>query len=355
MENNKKSAARPAASVIVLAFGPEPWLESCLRSALSTTEIEVEVLVVDNGTEADLVGLAAVDPRVRVVGTGDNLGFAGGVNYAVAQSRGDVVVLLNSDAELEPGALVTLVKEASQPGAGIVGALVLLSDSPGTVNSWGNPLHVLGLSWAGGYGASADQAPQAANVASASGACLALSRGLWDQLQGFSPLYFAYFEDMDLSWRCHQLGLPVTVRANIRVVHHYEFSRSPIKVYLLERNRLLFLLTNHQGVTLFSIAAPLLALELSLFAIALVQGWAAEKARGWVWLWHNRRAIRARRRWIQRSRRLPDASLLGLISDTFDTEQLSIPRWTAPLQAILRGYWRVASLPIAATGKEGHR
>ena len=47
------------------------------------------------------------------------------------------------------------------------------------------------------------------------------------------------------------------------------------------------------------------------------------------------------RRRVQAARAVDDAALLGLLTDTFDTEQLQIPAWTAPLQSVLRAYWRV--------------
>jgi GT2 family glycosyltransferase len=340
-----------AASVVVLAFGDEPWLASAVGSALRSDICDLEVVVVDNGTTAGLTRLAESDARVRVVGDGTNLGFAGGVNLGVAHSRGSVIVLLNSDAELLGDSLATLVERAQLPGAGIVGALIALADEPDRINSRGNPLHVLGLSWAGGFGEPVSSAPQAAEVASASGACLALRRELWDALGGFSELYFAYYEDMDLCWRCHQRGLPVSVLADAKVVHHYEFSRNPTKMYLLERNRLLFLLTCYERRTLVAIALPLVGMEVALAAAAAASGWGSEKVRGWRWLLRNRGKVMQLRRGVQARRLVPDSDLYDLLTDTFDTTQLSIPSWTSPLQRAVRGYWAAARRVLATTGR----
>lgn len=335
------------ASIVVLAFGEEPWLLDSIESVLRSGIDDLEVVVVDNGTAADLTTLTQLDPRVRIVGDGANLGFAGGVNLGVARSDGEVVVLLNSDAELLNGALPGLIAAAAEPHAGIVGALVLLGDDPDRVNSWGNPLHILGLSWAGGFGQPAAAAPASAEVASASGACMAFSRELWDRLGGFSDAYFAYFEDMDLCWRCHQLGLPVTVKADLRVAHHYEFGRSPLKMYLLERNRLLFLLTVHESRTLAAIALPVFAMELALLAAAAGQGWAAEKRKGWAWLWRERAQVRAIRHRVQSVRVVDDGELLRYLTDSFEPGQVPLPAWASPLQAVLRGYWALVRPLIA--------
>jgi GT2 family glycosyltransferase len=330
-----------SATVVILAFGDEPWLDKAVESVLRSDIDDLEVVVVDNGTKADLAGLAGQDQRIRVVGSGTNRGFTGGVNLGVAEASGEVVVLLNSDAEIIDDSLTLLVDEAAKSDAGIVGALVLLADDQTRVNSWGNPLHVLGLSWAGGFGKEAAMAPPSAAVPSASGACLAMRRDLWEHLGGLSDLYFAYFEDMDLCWRCHQQGLPVRVLSEVRVAHHYEFSRNPQKLYLLERNRLLFMLTVHELRTLVALMIPMVGLELALLVVAAAQGWRSEKVRGWAWLWRERKNVRALRRRVQASRKVRDADLLEMLTDTFDTTQLPIPAWASPLQGGLRLYWKL--------------
>ncbi|HQZ84383.1 MAG TPA: glycosyltransferase family 2 protein [Actinomycetota bacterium] len=337
-------------SVITVAYGGEPWLEQCVASVLASGVDDLEIVLVDNGTDVDLRSLASQDQRIRIVGHGENLGFAGGVNLGVARSSGETVVLLNSDALLTDGALPTLVAAATEPGAGIVGALIVLAEDPGLVNSAGNPLHILGLSWAGGYGRATTTIAPRTSVASASGAGLALRRSLWDRLGGFHEAYFAYYEDMDLSWRCHLQGLPVTVLADAKVAHHYEFSRNALKMYLLERNRLLFLLTTFQRRTLAVIAPPLLGMEVALLAAAASQGWGREKLRGWAWLIREHRQVRALRRRVQAERLVDDAALLGLLTDTFDTDQLTIPAWTAPLQSLLRLYWQLFRGLLGAGG-----
>lgn len=343
----------PNISVVMLAFGDEPWIGQATASALRSGGDHVEVIIVDNGTSADLAALAAIDPRVRIAGQGNNLGFAAGVNLGVAHSTGDVVVLLNSDAVFIDDALPRLAELAVQPQAGIVGALIVMGDEPTEVNSRGNPLHILGLSWAGGIGTPAAAVPLESEVASASGACLALTRALWDELGGFDPLYFAYFEDLDLCWRCHQRGLPVRVRGDLAVAHHYEFSRNPGKMYLLERNRLLFLFTTFEARTLIALGLPLIAMEAALLVVAVAQGWGRQKVSGWGWLLRHTGEVGRLRQQVQAARRVSDVELFPLMTDRFDTTQVPIPSWASPLQTLLAGYWDVVRRLL--TPKENRR
>ncbi len=328
-------------SVLMLAFGVEEHLGEAVAAVLASEDVELELVLVDNGA-ADAVARLPHDPRMRVDVPGRNLGFTGGVNRAATLATGDVLVLVNSDAVVAPDAIALLVARVADPGIGLAGGLVVLGDEPATINSAGNPLHVLGLSWAGAMGRPATDAAGLREVASVSGAALAVRREVWTALGGFPTPYFAYLEDLELAWRCWQRGLRVELVPEAVVRHHYEFSRSPMKMYLLERNRLLVLLTCHQARTLALLAVPLLGFEAAIAVVAVLQGWGEQKARGWRWVVHHRRWVRDRRREVQAARTVPDRALVRLITDRFDPAQTPLPRAAAPLEWILRVYWSAA-------------
>ncbi|WP_125774452.1 glycosyltransferase family 2 protein [Antribacter gilvus] len=338
----------PDVTVVLLAYGPEPYLHDAVSAVLASAGTDVELVVVDNGCTTDAVHTLASDPRLRILTPGTNLGFTGGVNLGATEARGRLLALVNSDAIVEPTTLATLVRHLdSNPDVAIAGATVVLGDDPETVNSAGNPLHVLGLSWAGWMGTPASAVPPVRDVASASGACLVLSLAEWRALGGFPEEYFAYMEDMELSWRCWQRGRRVQVLGAARVTHHYEFSRSPLKMYLVERNRWLLLLTCHERRTLALLALPLVAFELAIALVALLQGWGRQKAAGWAWILRNHRWVRARRALVQSCRTRSDAELAELLTDRFDPAQTPLPPAARPLEGILRTYWRLASRLLA--------
>ncbi|MGO1315649.1 MAG: glycosyltransferase family 2 protein [Cellulomonadaceae bacterium] len=329
-------------SVLMLAYGAEEFLSQAVRAVLDSSGVTLELILVDNG--ADPAALSAVpdDARVTVLTPGENLGFTGGVNLAAAHAHHDHLALVNSDALVEPTALRRLLQHLEDPAVGIAGATILLADAPDTINSAGNPLHVLGLSWAGDMGQPASSLNDVRQVASASGACLAIRRELWAELGGFPSAFFAYVEDMELSWRCWQRGLRVEVLPDAKALHHYEFSRSPLKMYLVERNRLLFLLTVHELRTLALLAPPLLGFEVAIAAVAAAQGWGRQKLQGWRWILGHTAWVRRRRALVQSTRTVPDADLLSLITDRFDPAQTPLPPAGAPLELALQWYWRLA-------------
>jgi GT2 family glycosyltransferase len=329
-------------SAIMLAFGAEPYLHEAVAAVLASEGVDVELLLVDNGCTTDAVATLPADPRLRVVTPERNLGFTGGVDLGAAEATAPVLVLVNSDAVVDAGALLALARALDDPATGLVSGLVTLGDDPSTVNSVGNPLHVLGLSWAGHMGEPAATHPTPTDIPSTTGALMGARASTWAELGGFPDEYFAYLEDLELSWRTWQRGLRVRYVPSARAVHHYEFSRTPLKMYLVERNRLLFLATCHSGRMLTLLAVPLLAFEAAITAVAFAQGWGRQKVAGWRWVLSHLGWVRARRRAVQTDRVVPDRELAHLLSTRFDPAQFPLPPGGGLLQVVLAAWWSVA-------------
>jgi GT2 family glycosyltransferase len=321
-------------TAVVLAYGDEPWLEACIDALLASTGLgRLEIVLVDNGCTDGSVdrvrgreGVALLDPPA-------NLGFSGGCNLGAARATGEVIAFINSDAVVAPDALHHLAAAAMEPGVGIATGSIRLGHAPDRLNSGGNEIHLLGMGWAGAFGEPADEHRQRRMVASASGAGMAMARDRWEQLGGFCERYFAYHEDADLSLRCWQRGLSVVFVPEAVVVHHYEFSRNPDKLYLLERNRAVFLLTLYEGRTLLLLAPLLLLFEAAITVMAVSGGWGGRKVEGWVWLLRNRRWLARTRQQFQAARTVGDADLAHLFSIRLRPGHFALPRWLRPADA----------------------
>jgi GT2 family glycosyltransferase len=307
----------PSVSAVVLAFGPEPHLIRCVRALLSSVEAGVSVLVVDNGCTTGAVRRLSRMVGVEVLAPGRNTGFAGGCNLAAQHSQAEFLVFVNSDAVVEPGAVASLVSVLWDRRVGIASGSLRLIERPQVINSAGNPVHFLGLSWAGGLGEPATAHSTQRPVASATGALMALRRETWEALEGFFEPLFAYCEDTELSLRCWQRGWSVEFAPTAVALHAYEFHRNPMKMYLLERNRLLVVLTLYSRRTLCLVALPLVCLEVAILAVSVKQGWWRQKIKGWWWIAVHAPTVRSRRTKVQRARSQPDRTLVTLLSGSF--------------------------------------
>ena len=335
------STGRPTrVSAVVLAWGDEPVLEEAVHAALTSEGVAVDVVLVDNGCTSDAVSRLATVPGVTVLDPGENLGFAGGCNRGAAAATGDVLAFVNGDAVVRPDALAALAAATRDDTVGLATASLRLHGDEAVLNSAGNPVHYLGLSWAGGLGRPATEYAVPADVASASGAATVCRADRFRALGGFCEPMFAYCEDAELSLRCWQRGWRVVYVPDAVVTHRYEFARNPRKMYLVERNRLFLVLTLWSGRLLALVALPLLALELAVLALALRDGWARQKVAGWWWLLRHAALLRRRRREVQAARTVPDAVLARLLAG--DVEP-GVPELAAPavLRRLSRVYWSV--------------
>lgn len=326
-------------SAVIVAYGAEPWLERSVRAALRSEGVDVEVVLVDNGCTDGAVDVLGVLPGVTTVRPESNLGFAGGCHAGVEASRGEVVAFVNPDAVVAPDALARLAAVVGDPGVAIATAGVRLADRPEAMNSAGNDVHFLGVSWSGGFGEPAAEHALRRQVLAASGAGMAMRRAVWDALGGMEAELFAYYEDADLSLRCWQQGLSVVYVPDAVVVHRYEFSRNPRKLFLAERNRLCLVLTLYESRTLWLLAPALVGLEAAVVALAVRQGWWRQKLAGWAWLLRRRRWLRERRRAVQAARRVGDRDLAGRFATSLSPGNFALPTWSGPLDRLLARYW----------------
>jgi GT2 family glycosyltransferase len=328
-------------SAVVLAWQAEPWLRRGVEALLASEKADVDVILVDNGCTTDDVEVLEHLEGVTVVRPGTNLGFAGGCNAGAAVATGDYLALVNGDAIVEPTTIARLAEEASRPGVGVVGASIRLASDPHLINSAGNPVHILGLSWAGRLNEPEDRT-QPEEVTVASGACLLMPLPEWQRLGGFDDEYFAYHEDTELSMRVWQTGGRVVYVPDAIAVHRYEFSRNATKYYLIERNRLMFLGTLWGWRALLVLSPALAGLELATLLLSAKQGWLGGKLRSYGWLLKHAGHIWRRRRLLRRERTVPDKVWMGRLTDQLDATAIELPAVVGPLNAVTKAYWRIA-------------
>lgn len=345
-----KTESTARRSVIVLGYGAEPVLEEALSALSADAGAEDEIILVDNGIANRTTRERSWPSAVRVIGQGTNRGFAGGCIDGAESARGELLIFVNSDAIVWPGALDALTRATRLPDVGIACGCLRLAARPELVNSAGNPLHFSGISWAGGCGESAAHYAAAREVAVGTGGLLAIRREVWDALGGFDALYFAYHEDTDLSLRAWLRGWRVLFTPEAVAEHHYDFGRSPVKMYLVERNRLITVLTVYPKRLLGAVAPALVAIELLLLLQAALQGWAGQKLRSWWWLLRHAAVLRDRRARVQSQPHVPDADLAHLMVSRIEPPMVRTPPGMGLVNRALDAYWRIAVRRLTGGG-----
>jgi GT2 family glycosyltransferase len=299
------------------------------------------VVVVDNGGGGPEIDAAASRAGVTVISPGVNLGFAAGCNLGARHTRGDALVFLNPDTFVAPGAVAELVRPLEDESIGIVSARLRLFDRPELLNSAGNEVHVTGIAWAGLYGERADRVAELSDVAFPTGAAMAIRRRLFEEVGGFSEELFMYQEDLVLGWRVRLRGLRVVVTPAADVYHEYEFGRNPGKQYLLERNRLVFVLSSYSPRMLLLLAPVLVSTEVAMLVLAAREGWAGDKVAGWVWLIRHARWLLSHRRETQALRRVRDRELARYLSPVVAPGMIPVPSPVRAINPLVASYWEL--------------
>jgi len=225
-------------SVVIVSYQVRDLLRACIASVESQSGIETETFVVDNASRdgsADMVEREF--PRVRLIANAENRGFARANNQALVLADGDVLLLLNPDTELPPGALAALAGVfARQPRAGAVGLALRNADGspqrachafPGLLNMLleATALHRVALRFGIGTPYQAPIPPGGEGTVDwVGGACMAISREAWAAVGGLDEESFMYGEEMDWSWRARRLGFPTVFSSTAVVLHHGEAS-----------------------------------------------------------------------------------------------------------------------------------
>ena len=130
------SRSTPAVTVSLVTWNGLEWLPCCLDSVAAQTLEDYELLILDNGsTDGSVEWLrerAAADERIRLVESDVNLGYAPGHNRNIEAARGEAVLLLNQDVELDEGFLEAAVAALGErPDVAAVQGLVWRLDGSG--------------------------------------------------------------------------------------------------------------------------------------------------------------------------------------------------------------------------------
>jgi GT2 family glycosyltransferase len=287
--------------------------------------------VVDNASSDDSAAiaerLAEEHESVRLIRSPTNRGYAGAVNVALPEARGEYVAVLNMDVVVRPGWLDGLVSLLdAKPDAGVACPLILLESDPDKINAAGQNLNKTGLGfnrWLGKPREVAGDEPF--EVTGLHGAAFVIRKSLLERLGGWDESGFLYFEDVELSWLLRIAGSEIWCVPTSAVTHDYHLSMFPHKLFLLERNRRKMLLADLRGRTRLAIS-PLLALsELMMWGYCLLRGpkFLRAKWQSYRWTRANRTLIRARREQVDSVRQHSDWCVLrGL-------------RWGYPLDQFL--------------------
>jgi GT2 family glycosyltransferase len=215
-------------SIVVPNWNGADRLGRCVRSLSAQTFDGLEIVVVDNGSADDsLEVLAALATEIAPVPltllrNEENRGFAGGVNRGIRHaldSGATAIALFNNDAIADPGWLAALAAVLEgDPRVAIATGRLLMADGR-TVDSTGDFYSVWGLAFPRDRDQPAEPVRESGEVFAASGGASLYRATLFADIGLFDEEFFAYFEDVDLSFRARLAGHGVAYCADAVAYH----------------------------------------------------------------------------------------------------------------------------------------
>ena len=315
-------------SIIILFFNELHYVDSCLQSTLNYLPSNMEIIVVDNGSsDGTQVYIHETYPDVTLIRSDENLGYSGGNNLGVINSKGEYLVFLNGDTSFDSdwiSPLINVLQQDSQ--VGIVNPKILLRNNPEYINACGLNMHYTGLPGLRGWMHSVNDFDQRADLRASSGAAFAMRRSVYDRIGGLDDHFFPiYMEDVDLSWRLILCGYRCVYIPDAVLFHDYTPDFKPNKFRYLEQHRYRMILKNYRWRTMILMIPALVLAEVISWTFALLNGaqYLIQKITAYVTTARHFAHILESRRQVQAMRTVSDRSTFNLCTYHLSYRQVS--------------------------------
>ena len=303
---NVSSVAEPApnCAVVMVSFRTGPILIDSLQAALSSDAVS-RIVLVDNGNNTDtrraIDALEAEESRLHVLRGRGNIGFARACNLGVAKADSEIVLLLNPDCILHPGALERgLEVLGAHPEAGALTVRIENTDGSeqrgarrNLMTPWtclveqfrldrvmpNHPhFHRLNLN-------ETEPVHDVSPVECISGAFMLVQRQIYEEIGGMDEDYFLHVEDVDFCMRLSKAGHAILYVPDAAVTHIKGTSRvSPFRIEWHKSVSVAAYFRKHfrpqyPDFILRMIGAAIF-LRLAVRAVPITVSWIAERLRG---------------------------------------------------------------------------
>lgn len=312
------------------------FLDDCLGSLEKQTWKNREFIIVDNGsTDGSAQHIRAWTERLsnaRAIYLCENTGFCRANNIAVAQAHGEWIALFNNDAIACSNWLEALMGSARVADRiGMVGSKILFADHEGVIDKAGHLIYWDGQNRGRGTMEKDEGQYDLPEEILWPDACAALyHRRIFEQTGGFDDTFFAFGDDADLGMRARLLGWRAWYVPTAVVYHRHSATAgaySPLKVMLVERNRLLLAIKNFPlGLLLLNPYWTLRRFGWNAYAAFCRRGSVARfvQAHGWgripinlIWSYFSAAKLLSaalrRRAQIQRTKQLSAREIISLL------------------------------------------
>jgi N-acetylglucosaminyl-diphospho-decaprenol L-rhamnosyltransferase len=224
-------------SIVILNYRSKELTAHCVDTIRKSGKGDYEIMIVDNKSEDDSAEfLHNAFPEIRVIANKKNLGYGAGNNIGIKQAKGDYVLILNPDVEIEYSAIQKMLSYIKNyPDVGIVGPQLIypngqIQDSYRKFPKFFDlivkrtKLHKFPLlkKRMTDYLMHDVNPHKTQEVDWLVGAALLIPRWVFKMVGYFDERYFLFLEDTDLCRRVHERGLKVVYFPEAKAIHNHK-------------------------------------------------------------------------------------------------------------------------------------
>jgi GT2 family glycosyltransferase len=212
----------PRVSIIVVNYNGYRWLKLFIHTLVNTSYPDFEIIVIDNGsTDESIEFLQNNFNQIKIIKLSENKGFGQAINIAAAQAVGTVLAFVNNDMEFPEDWLTQSILELySEERVGAVQCKILLFNARHIIDCIGLSVDRYNIILPIGHEEiDQGQYDDLRELGACSGGAMVIPKNVFLQIGCFDPVYFMYYEDIDLSWRIKFAGYKIKPCSSSIVYH----------------------------------------------------------------------------------------------------------------------------------------
>jgi GT2 family glycosyltransferase len=306
LERTSKEVQFPKVSVVIVNYNGYNSLRTFMPYLLRTKYPNFEIIVVDNASSDGSIGLLRnFSGNIKVMELENNKGFAEGTNVGAKAASGEILAFLNNDMEVHEDWLISAVsKLKSNKRVGAVQCKSMQYENRNLIDVVGLSVDKFGIAnMIGRNEVDYGQYDSLKEIGAFSGGAMLIWKSVFFELGCFDPLFFMYYEDVDLSWKLRLSGYRILPVASSIVYHVRSASSetlSSLMAFHKVKNHLYCWLKNSTRKAIAMYLYIVVVLMFGLSAFSLIKGHpriATSQFKGIIWcIGKTQQILKARKR-----------------------------------------------------------
>lgn len=207
-------------SIVIPNYNGAQYLKVCLDSLSRQSFKEYEIIIVDNASIDDSCDIIRNYTNIKLINLSQNYGFSKAVNEGIKAAEGDFIVLLNNDTEADENWLYNLAKCIKKDERIFsCSSKMLRYYERNKIDDAGDGYNILGWAYKRGDGVPINKYKKEQEIFSSCAGAAIYRKKIFHEIGYFDEKYFAYIEDMDISYRAKIYGYKNIYCSNAIIYH----------------------------------------------------------------------------------------------------------------------------------------